>query len=223
MALIDIARNVLKQNNNRPMTAKEIIGYIISNNLWSPPKGGVTPEDTLAERINSDIKRGMSFFTKRNGKFRLTTKGQSDARRVTDGGKKGYVYVISNVRSLWRRDWVKIGSSNLNVGGRIYTLNQAVPYNFKVEVLMRTVGYKAVEDRLQKQFAMHCGDEDSKEYFTVSPAEVAAAMRELCTKRTYRGAEILEDTTDHDEIVRILRKSKNDPTKRRARRRRGVV
>ena len=104
MALIDIARNVLKQNNNRPMSAKEIIGYIISNNLWSPPKGGVTPVDTLAERINSDIKRGMSFFTKRNGKFRLTTKGQSDARRVTDSGKKGYVYVISNVRSLWRRD-----------------------------------------------------------------------------------------------------------------------
>ena len=223
MALIDIARNVLKQNNNRSMSAKEIIGYIISNNLWRPPKGGVTPEDTLAERINSDIKRGMSFFTKRNGKFRLTKKGQSDARRVTDGGKKGYVYVISNVRSLWRRDWVKIGSSNLNVGGRIYTLNQAVPYNFKVEVLMRTVGYKAVEDRLQKQFAMHCGDEDSKEYFTVSPAEVAAAMRELCTKRTYRGAEIWEDTTDHDEIIRILRKSKNDPTKRRARRRRVVV
>ena len=88
MALIDIARTALKQNNNRPMSAKEIIGYIISNNLWSPPKGGVTPVDTLAERINSDIKRGMSFFKKTNGKFRLTTKGQSDAKRVTDGGKK---------------------------------------------------------------------------------------------------------------------------------------
>ena len=96
MALIDIARNVLKQNNNRPMSAKEIICYIVSNNLWSPPKGGVTPTDTLAERIKSD---------QRYGKIQQT--------------------------------------------------------------MMR-----------------------------------------------------LEDTTDHDEIIRILRKSKNDPTKRRARRRR---
>ena len=194
------------------MSAKEIIGYIISNNLWSPPRGGMTPVDTLAERINSDIKRGMSFFKKSNGKFRLTTKGLSDAARVTDGGKKGYVYVISNIRSLWRRDWVKIGSSNLDVGGRIYTLNSAVPYNFKVEVLMRTVGYKAVEDRLQKQFAKHRGDEDSEEYFTVSPEEVAAAMRELRTKRTYRGAEIWEDTTDHGEIVKILASSAKSGT-----------
>lgn len=223
MALIDIARNVLKQNNNRPMSAKEIICYVISNNLWSPPKGGVTPVDTLAERLNSDIKRGMSFFKKSNGKFRLTVKGLSDAKRVTDARKKGYVYVISNIRSLWRSDWVKIGSSNLDVGGRIYNLNSAVPYNFKVEVLMRTVGYKAVEDRLHKKFASHCGDEDSEEYFTVSPKEVAAAMRELCNKRTYRGAVILEDITDHDEIIRILRKSKNDPTKRSARRKRGML
>ena len=216
MALIDIARVVLKQNNNRPMRSREIWDYIRSHNLWRPPKGGSTPADTLAERINSHIKRGKPLFVNRNGKFMLTAKGMSDAIRTTDGGKKGYVYVVSNKRSFFRQNWVKIGVSEADVGSRIYVLNTAVPYNFRVEVLMYTVGYEAIEKKLHKIFAEYCGDEDSEEYFTVSPEVVAKEMEKLSNQRTYRGAKLLVDSDDqqHKEILKILRKSKNDPTKR---------
>ena len=216
MALVDVARQVLRQNGNRPMRVGEIWDYIQAHDLWHSPRGGKTPVNTLAERINSDIMRGKQIFDNCNGLITLTKRGMSDEARATDGDKKGYVYVVSNKRSFWRRDWVKIGSSDEDVGSRIYNLNSAVPYNFRVEVLMHTVGYAAVEDKLHKKFAGKCGDEDSAEYFTVSPEVVADEMLRLSAERTYRGAKVLvdSDAQQHEEILQILRKAKNDPTKR---------
>ena len=47
----------------------------------------------------------------------------------------------------------------------------------------------------------------------MSPERVAEAMRELCTKRTCRGAVALTDTKNHGEDLKILRKSKKNPIK----------
>lgn len=219
MPLIDVARQVLRQNNNRPMSAGQLVDYIVGNGLWLPPRNGKTPSNTLTERINSDINSGKSFFKKRGGKFLLTAKGLSEgAVRLTCRQKRGYVYVVSNARSLLHADWVKIGSSDMDVGNRIFNLNSAVPYNFKVEVLMETVGYKKAEDALHEQFKRFSSDEDSDEYYRVSSREVAEAMRRMCSWRTYRGAVVWTEWENHCKVLEILSRSRRDPTKRGSRR-----
>lgn len=221
-SVVDVVRDILKGNNNCRMSAKELWTVMQEEGRWVPSKGGKTPWYTIYERVSRDVKTGKPIFSMKGGKIWLTKKGLSDEPRLTDKRKRGFVYVLKNPRSFWRDSWVKIGSSDMDVGSRVYNLNTAVPYNFQVCALMETVGPKKVEDELHNHFEHlgRYGDEDSKEFFTVSVEEVVEEMRLIGQKRTYNSARILTDKENQDEILKILRKSRNDPTKRRPRKKR---
>ena len=73
LSLIKAAICVL-QSCERPMGCKEIIDMALNTRIWDPPRGGLTPANTLSAAIRREIKNkgdASRFVMPERGKFEL--------------------------------------------------------------------------------------------------------------------------------------------------------
>lgn len=97
--------------------------------------------------------------------------------------KAGYIYVISNIGSFGE-DVVKIGMTRrLEPMDRVNELGDAsVPFRFDVHTLTFVENAPQIENTLHNKFSSRRVNTENnrKEFFKVSPQEVADTMAELC-------------------------------------------
>ena len=75
LSLIKAAVCVL-QSCERPMGCKEIIDMALNTRIWDPPRGGLTPANTLSAALRREIKtkgNDSRFVMAERGKFTLTS------------------------------------------------------------------------------------------------------------------------------------------------------
>lgn len=161
MNILDAAYTVLKAAK-KPLTSKEVLSDMTSQELWKPD--GDTPEASVGAALYSDIKKngGKSRFMKvGHGYFALAGK------EVSSKSNSGFVYILTH--PCFRDNIVKIGRTQGAVEDRSDQLfTTALPLPFEIYATMKTSRFTQAEELIHLMFEKERIN-PKREFFNINP------------------------------------------------------